>query len=182
MPIVLISNVAENLFKSRWFLAIFVGLLTVVSIACGSSQTGEQPPGIIKSTDITESTAEATEEPEPTLNVKPDPSLETRETPKSPSSDSTPKPTDTPKPTQILLPSKTIEIKHTPTPLPKLTPAQLPEKKVFDRSHHVATAADLVKLADPDTKKALLNPDFLDANEAEDQYSDSELVIGLSVN
>ena len=53
---------------------------------------------------------------------------------------------------------------------------------MFDRSHHVATAADLVKLAEPDTKKALLNPAFLDANEADEQYSDSELVIGLSVN
>ena len=53
---------------------------------------------------------------------------------------------------------------------------------MFDRSHHVATAVDLVKLADPDTKKALLNPVFFDVSEAKAQYTDSELVIGLSVN
>jgi hypothetical protein len=53
---------------------------------------------------------------------------------------------------------------------------------MFDRSHHVATSADLIKVGNPDTKKALLNPAFFDVSEAEDQYTDSELVIGLSVN
>jgi len=93
-----------------------------------------------------------------------------------------PIPTDVPEPTPNAYLPKTVVVKKTPTPRPEPTPTPPPEKKVFDRSHHVATAADLVKLANPDTKKALLNPDFLDVSEAKAQYTDSELVIGLSVN
>ncbi|MQF66914.1 DUF3179 domain-containing protein [SAR202 cluster bacterium AD-802-F09_MRT_200m] len=111
---------------------------------------------------------------------------------KPPAANRKPKPTNKPELIPTLTPSKAVEVERTPTllpqptstptPLPQPTPTPVPTEKVFDRSHHVATAADLVALANPDTKKALLNPAFLDVDKAGEQYSDSELVIGLSVN
>jgi len=101
---------------------------------------------------------------------------------KPPAANRKPKPTNKPELIPTLTPSKAVEVERTPTLLPQPTPTQVPTEKVFDRSHHVATAADLVALANPDTKKALLNPAFLDVDKAGEQYSDSELVIGLSVN
>ena len=179
MPVVPTSNVAMDQFKSLRFIAVFASLLAVFSIACGSSQTAEEPSKSVKSTAVTTSSPASTEKREPTLILKPDATQEPKAVSKPlptkpPAANRKPKPTNKPELIPTLTPSKAVEVERTPTPL--LT------KKVFDRSHHVATAADLVKLAEPDTKKALLNPAFLDANEAGEQYSDSELVIGLSVN
>ena len=173
MPIVPISNVSMDQFKSLRFIAVLASLLAVFSISCGSSQTEEKPSKSVQSTDVTASSPASTEKREPTPTLEPD---ATRE-PKAVS-----KPTNKPELIPTLTPFKAVEVERTPTLLSQPTPTPVPTERVFDRSHHVATAADLVKLAEPDTKKALLNPAFLDANEADEQYSDSELVIGLSVN
>ena len=185
--------------KSFWFPVIFAVFLIILSIACGASQPTEQTP---ESVPTTESPARLADETlQPTLHVKPTVTPEHQKVPKSqPTMSPTPMdplkptntperqgkaqpiPTDVPEPTPNAYLPKTVVVKKTPTPRPEPTPTPPPEKKVFDRSHHVATAADLVKLANPDTKKALLNPDFLDVSEAKAQYTDSELVIGLSVN
>ena len=193
VPVVPISNVAMDQFKSLRFIAVFASFLAIFSIACGSSQTAEEPSKSVKSTAVTTSSPASTEKREPTLILKPDATQEpiavSKPLPtKPPAADRKPKPTNKPEPT----PSKAVEVERTPTllpqptstptPLPQTTPTPVPTEKVFDRSHHVATAADLVALADPDTKKALLNPAFLDVDKAGEQYSDSELVIGLSVN
>ena len=181
--------------------------LIILSIACGAGQPIEQTP---ESVPTTESPARpANETLQPTVHVSPTVTPEHKTVPKSqPTMSPTPTdplkptsaperqskaqpiPTDAPEPTPNASLPKTVVVKKTPTPRagptptppPEPTPTPPPEKKVFDRSHHVATAADLVKLANPDTKKALLNPVFFDVNEAEAQYTDSELVIGLSVN
>ena len=173
MPIVPISNVSMDQFKSLRFIAVLASLLAVFSISCGSSQTEEKPSKSVQSTDVTASSPASTEKREPTPTLEPD---ATRE-PKAVS-----KPTNKPELIPTLTPFKAVEVERTHTLLSQPTPTPVPTERVFDRSHHVATAADLVKLAEPDTKKALLNPAFLDANEAGEQYSDSELVIGLSVN
>ena len=193
MPVVPISNVAMDQFKSLRFIAVFASFLAIFSIACGSSQTAEEPSKSVKSTAVTTSSPASTEKREPTLILKPDATQEPKAVSKPlptkpPAADRKPKPTNKPEPT----PSKAVEVERTPTllpqptstptPLPQPTPTPVPTEKVFDRSHHVATAADLVALANPDTKKALLNPAFLDVDKAGEQYSDSELVIGLSVN
>ena len=193
VPVVPISNVAMDQFKSLRFIAVFASFLAIFSIACGSSQTAEEPSKSVKSTAVTTSSPASTEKREPTLILKPDATQEPKAVSKPlptkpPAADRKPKPTNKLEPT----PSKAVEVERTPTllpqptstptPLPQPTPTPVPTEKVFDRSHHVATAADLVALADPDTKKALLNPAFLDVDKAGEQYSDSELVIGLSVN
>ena len=187
VPVVTIFSVAKYQFKSLRFIAVFASLIAVFSIACGSNQTAEQPSKLVKSTDVTTPSPASTEELEPTLALKPDATQEPKDVfkplpTKSPAANSKPKSTNKPERTPTLVPSKAVEVERTPTPLPQPTPTPVPTEKVFDRSHHVATAADLVKLADPDTKKALLNPAFLDVDEAGEQYSDSELVIGLSIN
>ena len=187
MPIVTIFSVWKYQFKSVRLIAVSAILVAVFSIACGSNQVAERPSKLVKSTNVTTSTPASAEERRPTLTTKTDATQEPKEvskpTPtKSPTANNKPKPTNKPELTPRLAPSKAVEIERTPTPLPQPTPTPIPTEKVFDRSHHVATAADLVKLADPDTKKALLNPAFLDVDEAGGQYSDSELVIGLSVN
>ena len=181
MLVVPIFNVAKYQFKSLRFIAVFASLLAVFSIACGSSQIAEEPSTSVKSAAVTTSFPASTEKREPTRTLKPDATQEAKDVSK-PSPTKSPTTNSKPELTPTLTPSKAVEVERTPTPLPQPTPTPLPTKKVFDRSHHVATGADLVKLADPDTKKALLNPAFLDANEAGEQYSDSELVIGLSVN
>ena len=160
-------------FKPLRFIAVLASLLAVFSISCGSSQTEEEPSRSVKSTAVTASSPASTEKREPTLALEPDATREPK---------AVLKPTNKPELIPTLTPFKAVEVERTPTLLPQPTPTPVPTEKVFDRSHHVATAADLVKLAEPDTKKALLNPAFLDANEAGEQYSDSELVIGLSVN
>ena len=192
-------KVREYPLKSSWFPATFVVILIILSIACGAGQPTEQTP---ESVPTTESPARSANETlQPTVHVKPTVTPEHQKVPKSqPTMSPTPTdplkptntpegqgkarpiPTDAPEPTPNVYLPKTVVVKKTPTPQPEPTPTPPPEKKVFDRSHHVATAADLVKLANPDTKKALLNPDFLDVSEAKAQYTDSELVIGLSVN
>ena len=139
----------------------------------------------MKSTRLTKSASASDEGTKSTLNVGPEATPERKGFPKPSSAKSTSvngklKPVDPPEPTPTSVPFKIVPIEPTPTSLPQPTP--LPTEKVFNRSHHVATAVDLVKLANPDTKKSLLNPVFLDINEAEEQYSDSESVIGLSVN
>ena len=193
VPVVPISNVAMDQFESLRFIAVFASFLAIFSIACGSSQTAEEPSKSVKSTAVTTSSPASTEKREPTLILKPDATQEPKAVSKPlptkpPAADRKPTPTNNPEPT----PSKAVEVERTPTllpqptstptPLPQPTPTPVPTEKVFDRSHHVATAADLVALANPDTKKALLNPAFLDVDKAGEQYSDSELVIGLSVN
>lgn len=187
VPVVPTSNVAMDQFKSLRFIAVFASLLAVFSIACGSSQTAEEPSKSVKSTAITTSSPASTEKREPTLILKPDATQEPKAVSKPPPTKLTaanrkPKPTNKPELIPTLTPSKAVEVERTPTLLPQPTPTPVPTEKVFDRSNHVATAADLVALADPNTKKALLNPAFLDVDKAGEQYSDSELVIGLSVN
>jgi len=195
VPVVPISNVAMDQFKSLRFIAVFASFLAIFSIACGSSQTAEEPSKSVKSTAVTTSSPASTEKREPTLILKPDATQEpealSKPLPtKPPAANRKPKPTNKPELIPTLTPSKAVEVERTPTllpqptptPLPQPTPTPVPTEKVFDRSHHVATAADLVALANPDTKKALLNPAFLDVDKAGEQYSDSELVIGLSVN
>ena len=197
MPVVPISNVAMDQFKSLRFIAVFASFLAIFSIACGSSQTAGEPSKSVKSTAVTTSSPASTEKREPTLILKPDATQEPKAVSKPlptkpPAANRKPKPTNKPELIPTLTPSKAVEVERTPTllpqptstptPLPQPTPTPVPTEKVFDRSHHVATAADLVALADPDTKKALLNPAFLDVDKAGEQYSDSELVIGLSVN
>ena len=195
VPVVPISNVAMDQFKSLRFIAVFASFLAIFSIACGSSQTAEEPSKSVKSTAVTTSSPASTEKREPTLILKPDATQEPKAVSKPlptkpPAADRKPKPTNKPELIPTLTPSKAVEVERTPTllpqptptPLPQPTPTPVPTEKVFDRSHHVATAADLVALANPDTKKALLNPAFLDVDKAGEQYSDSELVIGLSVN
>ena len=192
VPVVPISNVAMDQFKSLRFIAVFASFLAIFSIACGSSQTAEEP-----SKSETTSSPASTEKREPTLILKPDATQEPKAVSKPlptkpPAANRKPKPTNKPELIPTLTPSKAVEVERTPTllpqptstptPLPQPTPTPVPTEKVFDRSHHVATAADLVALANPDTKKALLNPAFLDVDKAGEQYSDSELVIGLSVN
>ena len=189
----------EYPLKSSWFPAIFVVPLIILSIACGAGQPIEQTP---ESVPTTGSPARpANETLQPTVHVNPTVTPEHQKVPKSqPTMSPTPTdplkptsaperqgkaqpiPTDAPEPTPNASLPKTVVVIKTPTPRPEPSPTPPPEKKVFDRSHHVATAADLVKLADPDTKKALLNPVFFDVSEAKAQYTDSELVIGLSVN
>lgn len=195
VPVVPISNVAMDQFKSLRFIAVFASFLAIFSIACGSSQTAEEPSKSVKSTAVTTSSPASTEKREPTLILKPDATQEPKAVSKPlptkpPAANRKPKPTNKPELIPTLTPSKAVEVERTPTllpqptstPLPQPTPAPVSTEKVFDRSHHVATAADLVALANPDTKKALLNPAFLDVDKAGEQYSDSELVIGLSVN
>ena len=197
VPVVPISNVAMDQFKSLRFIAVFASFLAIFSIACGSSQTAEEPSKSVKSTAVTTSSPASTEKREPTLILKPDATQEPKAVSKPlptkpPAANRKPKPTNKPELIPTLTPSKAVEVERTPTllpqptstptPLPQPTPTPVPTGKVFDRSHHVATAADLVALANPDTKKALLNPAFLDVDKAGEQYSDSELVIGLSVN
>ena len=197
VPVVPISNVAMGQFKSLRFIAVFASFLAIFSIACGSSQTAEEPSKSVKSTAVTTSSPASTEKREPTLILKPDATQEPKAVlkplpTKPPAANRKPKPTNKPELIPTLTPSKAVEVERTPTllpqptstptPLPQPTPTPVPTEKVFDRSHHVATAADLVALANPDTKKALLNPAFLDVDKAGEQYSDSELVIGLSVN
>ena len=197
MPVVPISNVAMDQFKSLRFIAVFASFLAIFSIACGSSHTAEEPSKSVKSTAVTTSSPASTEKREPTLILKPDATQEPKAVSKPlptkpPAANRKPKPTNKPELIPTLTPSKAVEVERTPTllpqptstptPLPQPTPTPIPTEKVFDRSHHVATAADLVALANPDTKKALLNPAFLDVDKAGEQYSDSELVIGLSVN
>ena len=167
--------------------------LTIFSIACGAGQPAEQSPESVRSTDATSSATSSDRKLESTVNVKPDNTLEHQQVPKSPPTIAPVPtialtPTNTPEhhsdaraiPTNTLEPTPPPEPTHTPLPEPTHTP--LPKKMMFDRSHHVATSADLIKVGNPDTKKALLNPAFFDVSEAEDQYTDSELVIGLSVN
>ena len=197
VPVVPISNVAMDQFKSLRFIAVFASFLAIFSIACGSSHTAEEPSKSVKSTAVTTSSPASTEKREPTLILKPDATQEPKAVSKPlptkpPAANRKPKPTNKPELIPTLTPSKAVEVERTPTllpqptstptPLPQPTPTPVPTEKVFDRSHHVATAADLVALANPDTKKALLNPAFLDVDKAGEQYSDSELVIGLSVN
>ena len=187
MPVVPISNVAMDQFKSLRFIAVFASFLAIFSIACGSSQTAEEPSNSVKSTAVTTSSPAPTEKREPTLILKPDATQEAKAVSKPPptkppAANRKPKPTNKPELIPTLTPSKAVEVERTPTLLPQATPTPVPTEKVFDRSHHVATSADLVALANPDTKKALLNPAFLDVDKAGEQYSDSELVIGLSVN
>ena len=197
----------EYPLKSSWFPAIFVVSLIILSTACGAGQPTDQTP---QSVPTTESPARlANETLQPTVHVKPTVTPEHQKAPKSqPTMSPTPTdrlkptntperqgkaqpiPTDAPEPTPNAYLPKTVVVKKTPTPppepthtpLPEPTHAPLPKKMMFDRSHHVATSADLIKVGNPDTKKALLNPAFFDVSEAEDQYTDSELVIGLSVN
>ena len=167
--------------------------LTIFSIACGAGQPAEQSPESVRSTDATSSATSSDRKLESTVNVKPDNTPEHQQVPKSPPTIAPVPtialtPTNTPEhhsdaraiPTNTLEPTPPPEPTHTPLPEPTHTP--LPKKMMFDRSHHVATSADLIKVGNPDTKKALLNPAFFDVSEAEDQYTDSELVIGLSVN
>ena len=175
----------EYPLKFPWIPAIVVVLLTIFSIACGAGPPAEQSPESVRSTDATSSATSSDRKLESTVNVKPDNTPEHQQVPKSP-------PTIAPMPTIALTPTNTPE-PHSdarpiptntlePTPPPEPTHTPLPKKRMFDRSHHVATSADLIKVGNPDTKKALLNPAFFDVSEAEDQYTDSELVIGLSVN
>jgi hypothetical protein len=180
-------KVGEYPLKSSWFPAIFVVFLIILSIACGAGQPTEQTP---ESVPTTESPARpANETLQPTVHVNPTVTPEHQKIPKSQPT-MNPTPTDVPEPTPNAYLPKTVVVKKTPTPppepthtpLPEPTHTPLPKKKMFDRSHHVATSADLIKVGNPDTKKALLNPAFFDVSEAEDQYTDSELVIGLSVN
>jgi len=197
VPVVPISNVAMDQFKSLRFIAVFASFLAIFSISCGSSQTAEEPSKSVKSTAVTTSSPASTEKREPTLILKPDATQEPKAVSKPlptkpPAANRKPKPTNKPELIPTLTPSKAVEVERTPTllpqptstptPLPQPTLTPVPTEKVFDRSYHVATAADLVALANPDTKKALLNPAFLDVDKAGEQYSDSELVIGLSVN
>jgi len=183
----------EYPLKFPWIPAIVVVFLTIFSIACGAGPPAEQSPESVRSTDATSSATSSDRKLESTVNVKPDNTPEHQQVPKSP-------PTIAPMPTIALTPTNTPEphsdarpiptntLEPTPppeptyTPLPEPTHTPLPKKRMFDRSHHVATSADLIKVGNPDTKKALLNPAFFDVSEAEDQYTDSELVIGLSVN
>ena len=197
----------EYPLKSSWFPAIFVVSLIILSTACGAGQPTDQTP---QSVPTTESPARSANETlQPTVHVKPTVTPEHQKVPKSqPTMSPTPTdrlkptntperqgkaqpiPTDAPEPTPNAYLPKTVVVKKTPTPppepthtpLPEPTHTPLPKKRMFDRSHHVATSADLIKVGNPDTKKALLNPAFFDVSEAEDQYTDSELVIGLSVN
>jgi len=188
----------EYPLKSSSFPAIFVVFLIILSIACG---VGEPTERTQESVPTTESPARpANETLQPTVHVNPTVTPEHQKVPKSqplmsPTSTdlkptNTPEgqgkaqsiPTDAPEPTPNVYLPKAMVVNKTPTLLSEPTPTPPPEKKVFDRSHHVTTSADLVKLADPDTKKALLNPVFFDVSEAKAQYTDSELVIGLSVN
>jgi hypothetical protein len=172
----------EYPLKSSWFPAIFVVPLIILSIACGAGQPIDETlqPTVHVNPTVT---------PEHQKVPKSQPTMSpTRTDPLKPTSapdrqgKAQPIPTDAPGPTPNASLPKTVVVIKTPTPRPEPSPTPPPEKKVFDRSHHVATAADLVKLADPDTKKALLNPVFFDVSEAKAQYTDSELVIGLSVN
>ena len=170
-------------------------------MACGVSQTAERSLESVRSTDAASPAKSTNRTLQTTVDVKPNDTPEHKKVPKSlpimtPAPTHTLKPTnpperqgttrliptDVPEPTPSAYLPKTVVVKKTPTPRPEPTHTPPPKKKVFDRSHHVATATDLVKLADPDTKIALLNPDFLNVSEAKAQYSDSELVIGLSVN
>ena len=189
----------EYPLKSSWFPAIFVVSLIILSTACGAGQPTDQTP---QSVPTTESPARSANETlQPTVHVKPTVTPEHQKVPKSqPTMSPTPTdrlkptntperqekaqpiPTDAPEPTPNAYLPKTVVVKKTPTPPPEPTHTPLPKKRMFDRSHHVATSADLIKVGNPDTKKALLNPAFFDVSEAEDQYTDSELVIGLSVN
>ena len=178
-------EIKEYPLKFPWITAIVVVFLTIFSIACGAGQPAEQSPESVRSTDATSSATSSDRKLESTVNVKPDNTPEHQQVPKSP-------PTIAPVPTIALTPTNTPE-HHSdaraiptntlePTPPPEPTHTPLPKKMMFDRSHHVATSADLIKVGNPDTKKALLNPAFFDVSEAEGQYTDSELVIGLSVN
>ena len=178
-------EIKEYPLKFPWITAIVVVFLTIFSIACGAGQPAEQSPESVRSTDATSSATSSDRKLESTVNVKPDNTPEHQQVPKSP-------PTIAPVPTIALTPTNTPE-HHSdaraiptntlePTPPSEPTHTPLPKKMMFDRSHHVATSADLIKVGNPDTKKALLNPAFFDVSEAEDQYTDSELVIGLSVN
>ncbi len=197
----------EYPLKSSWFPAIFVVSLIILSTACGAGQPTDQTP---QSVPTTESPARSANETlQPTVHVKPTVTPGHQKIPKSqPTMNPTPMdplkptntperqgkaqpiPTDVPEPTPNAYLPKTVVVKKTPTPppepthtpLPEPTHTPLPKKRMFDRSHHVATSADLIKVGNPDTKKALLNPAFFDVGEAKDQYTDSELVIGLSVN
>ena len=170
-------------------------------MACGAGQTAERSLESVRSTDVASPAKSTNRTLQTTVYVKPNDTPEHKKVPHSlptmtpaptytlkppntPGDQGTARltPTDVPEPTPSAYLPKTVVVKTTPTPRPKPTHAPPAKKKVIDRSHHVATATDLVKLADPDTKIALLNPGFLDANEANSQYTDSELVIGLSVN
>ena len=186
-------EIKEYPLKFPWITAIVVVFLTIFSIACGAGQPAEQSPESVRSTDATSSATSSDRKLESTVNVKPDNTPEHQQVPKSPPTIAPVPtialtPTNTPEhhsdaraiPTNTLEPTPPPEPTHTPLPEPTHTP--LPKKMMFDRSHHVATSADLIKVGNPDTKKALLNPAFFDVSEAEDQYTDSELVIGLSVN
>ena len=194
-------EIKEYPLKFPWITAIVVVFLTIFSIACGAGQPAEQSPESVRSTDATSSATSSDRKLESTVNVKPDNTPEHQQVPKSPPTIAPVPtialtPTNTPEhhsdaraiPTNTLEPTPPPEPTHTPlpepthTPLPEPTHTPLPKKMMFDRSHHVATSADLIKVGNPDTKKALLNPAFFDVSEAEDQYTDSELVIGLSVN
>ncbi|HIM05171.1 MAG TPA: DUF3179 domain-containing protein [Gammaproteobacteria bacterium] len=181
----------EYTLKFSWFPAIFVVPLIIFSMAWGASQPIEQSPESVPTTGSPARPANETFQP--TVHVNPTVTPEHQKVPKSQPT-MTPTPTDPLKPTGV--PERQGKAQPIPTDAPEptpnaslpktvvviKTPTPRPEKKVFDRSHHVATAADLVKLADPDTKKALLNPVFFDVSEAKATYTDSELVIGLSVN
>jgi len=170
-------------------------------MACGAGQTAERSLESVRSTDVASPAKSTNRTLQTTVYVKPNDTPEHKKVPHSlptmtpaptytlkppntPGDQGTARltPTDVPEPTPSAYLPKTVVVKTTPTPRPEPTHAPPAKKKVVDRSHHVATATDLVKLADPDTKIALLNPGFLDVNEANSQYTDSELVIGLSVN
>ena len=177
-------KVGEYPLKSSWFPAIFVVFLIILSIACGAGQPTEQTPESVPTTESPASPANETLQPtvhvnptvtpghqkipksQPTMNPTPMDPLKPTNTPER-QGKAQPIPTDVPEPTPNAYLPKTVVVKKTPTPPPEPTHTPLPKKRMFDRSHHVATSADLIKVGNPDTKKALLNPDFLDVGEAE---------------
>ena len=144
-----------SLVRHGWLVGLLVGVVALLAVACGTASPDEKP----LTTESPTSTAAATAE---SSAITPVP------TPTEIKAVASPPPTVSATETRAVAPAPTKE------KVPEATSTPIPDRSYLD--------LEIVTLLPRDAIPAILDPSFISAEEAWEQYLAEEPVLGVSVN
>ena len=146
-----------TLVKHGWLVGLLAGMAALLAMACGTASPDEKPLTTASPTSTAAATAESSA-------VTPAPTQAETKAVASPA----------PTPTASATETSTVAPTPTEEKVPEATSTPIPDRSYLD--------LEIVTLLPRDAIPAILDPSFIGAEEAWEQYLAEEAVLGVSVN